>query len=313
MSKDTAALLPAGAEVAFVEVELTLARMVGHRRTTRGPARALTATVVVIGSGARVADAAAALDRLGERGGVRTILISEGGKSEPAVRVTEEAIALIGLAPQFHDNAVAALRLSSLPTVVWWRGGALDALEGVADLADRLVLDVEDPDDVWQRAIAHVERTALTDLRWTRLTRWRALLAHLCDLPDVRSAACAARRLTIEASDVPSARLFAGWLRSSLGWTAAVGIDLRRASGDDASPLESVTISADGMEITLHVRSSRSCLSASVKGVAAGELSRVVPLGDRALNTLISEELGVRARDVAFERALAAALEIRHG
>ena len=305
MSAQAAALLPEGAVVAFVDLEATLVRIRERRRM-----RALTATVVVIGEAARLPDAAAALDRVGETGGVRTILISEGEESTPTVRVTDDSIALLGLAPRFHDNAVAALRLSSLPTVVWWRGGALDALEGVADLADRLVLDVDDPAEVWRRAIAHIERTALTDLRWTRLTRWRALLAHLFDLPDVRARAATVRRLTIDGADPASAKLFAGWLRSSLRWTNGTAIDLRRSARDGALPLESVTLSADDLEIALHVRPSRTCLEASVRGGNIAPVSRVVPLGDSALRALISEELGVRARDTAFERALAAALEM---
>ena len=81
---------------------------------------------------------------------------------------------------------MAALRLSSLPAVVWWRGGSVEALDDLANLADRLVLDTPDPDDVWARADTLFERTALTDLRWTRLTRWRAALAHLFDLSHVR-------------------------------------------------------------------------------------------------------------------------------
>ena len=169
------------------------------------------------------------------------------------------------------------------------------------------MLDVDDPAEVWRRAIAHIERTALTDLRWTRLTRWRALLAHLFDLPDVRARAATVRRLTIDGADPASAKLFAGWLRSSLRWTNGTAIDLRRSAGDSALPLESVTLSADDLEIALHVRPSRTCLEASVRGGNIAPVSRVVPLGDSAL---ISEELGVRARDTAFERALAAALEM---
>jgi glucose-6-phosphate dehydrogenase assembly protein OpcA len=307
MTANTPALLPEGTEVPFAELDVTVARLVRRRRT----ARALTATVVVIGSAAQLADAAEALEDLGESAGVRTVLISEGDRCEPTVRVTDQAVALLDLAPRFHDNAVAALRLSSLPTAVWWRGAALDALERVTDLADRLILDVAEPDEVWRRAAAHFDRTALTDLRWTRLTRWRALLAHLCNLADVPRAARTARRLAIDASDMPSARLFAGWLRSTLAWTGDVAIALQRVDGDGGSPLESVTIAADGFEIELRVRSGRSCVMASVRGAGAGDVSRVVPLGDRSLKDLISEELRVRARDAAFEGALTAALS--HG
>ena len=221
------ALLPGGRDVAFTDIEVTLARLVRNGRRSRTAARALTATVIVVGPPDRLIAAADALEQLGDAGGVRAILISEGTHTAPVARVTENAIAIAGLAPQFLNNAVAALRLSSLPAVVWWRGGSVEALDDLADLADRLVLDVEDPATVWPGAPALFERTAVTDLHWTRLTRWRAVLAHLFDLPNVRGAAAGLDRLEIDAADRPAARLFAGWLRSSLGWTDAA-IDASR-------------------------------------------------------------------------------------
>src|SRR5919198_1679175 len=140
-------LLPGGREVAFAEIERTLSRLVQDgRRRTRTPARALTATVVVVGEPARLVPAAEALEQLGEAGGVRTILISEGDQPSPTALVTEHSIAIAGLAPRYIDNAVASLRLSSLPALVWWRGGSIEALDDVAALADRLVLDMESPD-----------------------------------------------------------------------------------------------------------------------------------------------------------------------
>jgi hypothetical protein len=226
-------------------------------------------------------------------------------------RVTENAIAISGLSPRFLNNAVAALRLSSLPAVVWWRGGSVAALAGLSDLADRLVLDTDDPDAVWADADKLFERTALTDLRWTALTRWRTCLAHLYDLPQVRRRASEIRSLTIDAPDVPAARLFAGWLRSCLEWESGVAVEIRQVPGKPPTPLESVTLKGGTLSIALQARASRGCLEAAVDGADGGDASvRIVPLGDGTLASLISEELGVRTRDLAFEHALAAAREI---
>src|SRR4029079_88235 len=104
-----------------------------------------TATVVVVGEPDRMAEAAEALGLLSEAAGVRTILISEGQETAAAARVTAHAIGIAGLAPRFLNNAVAALRLSSLPTAVWWRGGPAEALQEIAHLADRLRLVKEAP------------------------------------------------------------------------------------------------------------------------------------------------------------------------
>jgi glucose-6-phosphate dehydrogenase assembly protein OpcA len=305
-------VLPSGRDVPFAEIEATLARLVRDgRRRKRSPARALTATVIVIGGTPRLAAAAEALEQLGESAGVRAILISEGPHTAPIAHVTENAIAIDGLAPRFLNNAVAALRLSSLPAAVWWRGGSIEALDDLARLADRLVLDLEDPDPAWRRAADVFETTALTDLRWTRLTRWRSALAHLFDLPKVRDAGSSFRRLSIAATDRDAARLFAGWLRSRLRWPADFPIDITAddgAAGDAASPLTRVALEGTGLSITLQVRQGRGCLAAAVDGLDAS--TRIVPLGDGSLASLIGEELGVRTRDLAFEQALAAALEI---
>ena len=95
-------------------------------------------------------------------------------------------VSIGGLRPEYVNNAIAGVRLSSLPTVVWWRGGRPEGLDGVATLADRVVLDAEDPWPLWARTPPLFEHTAFTDMRWARLTRWRAAMAHFFDLPEVR-------------------------------------------------------------------------------------------------------------------------------
>lgn len=304
-------LLPGGRDVPFAEIEVTLARIVlDGRRPKRGPARALTATVIVVGKPERLVAAADALEQLGEVGGVRAILIAEGEHTAPVARVTENAIAISGLAPRYLNNAVAALRLSSLPALVWWRGGSVEALDDLANLADRLVLDTVEPDAVWARADTLFEHTALTDLRWTGLTRWRAAVAHLFDLPHVRRGAASMRALTIDARDAFAARLFAGWLKSRLRWTSDVQIEIRVVTSDGPTPLASVTLAGEALALSLRVRPGHACLEATVDDAGTESMARIVPLGDGTLASLIGEELGVRTRDLAFEQALVTAREI---
>jgi glucose-6-phosphate dehydrogenase assembly protein OpcA len=273
-----------------------------------GPA--LVATVIVIGLPGRLDEAAEALRDLADAGSVRAILISEGTRATPVSEVTGEAILVTGLAPRYINNAVASLRLSSLPAVVWWRGGSTEALDGLADLADRLVLDVEDPEEVWSRAAALFDQTVVTDLRWTRLTRWRSALAHLFDLPQVRNAAGRVESLTIDTSDIPAARLFAGWLQSALRWTPAVTITIRHAEGGGTArrPLAGVLLAAKDLNVSLRFKAGSDCLEAGVDGVDG--CVRIVPLADASLASLIGDELAVRTRDTAFERALVAAQQI---
>jgi glucose-6-phosphate dehydrogenase assembly protein OpcA len=302
-------LLAGGHDVVFAEIEVTVARMKRDSGRRRAPARALTATVIVVGKPERLVAAAAALEQLGETEGVRAILISEGDQAAPVARVTETAIAISGLAPRYLNNAVAALRLGSLPALVWWRGSSVEALDDLANLADRLVLDTAEPDAVWARAETLFERTAVTDLRWACLTRWRAAVAHLFDLPRVRRRASSLRTLTIDAADPFAARLFAGWLKSSLRWTPDVKIAIRVATGDEAVPLTAVALAGESLAISLRLRPGHTCLEATVDDTVEST-ARIVPLGDGSLASLIGEELGVRTRDFAFENALVTAREI---
>jgi glucose-6-phosphate dehydrogenase assembly protein OpcA len=224
-------------------------------------------------------------------------------------RVSEHAIAVTGLKPTYLNNAVAALRLSNLPAVVWWRGGSLESLDDLVDLADRFVMDAEEPDAVWEHAVKLFEHTALTDLRWAALTRWRAALAHLFDLPQVRRRAAGLTSVTIAACDTAAARLYAAWLQSSLEWGKEVAIAIKKQASDPpCPPLHGVTLDGGGLSIALNLRTTKTCVEASVDGVDVS--ARIVPLGDGSLKTLIGEELTVRTRDLAFERALVAAREI---
>jgi hypothetical protein len=296
-------LLPLGVEVAFADIERALGQA-GLEDAKRAAGRALTATLVVVGPHARLAEAAQAVEQLTDVG-VRAILISDGDNPAPGVRVLDHAIALEGLRPDYMNNAVAALRLSSLPTVVWWRGGAPEMLDGMADLADRLVFDAEEPSAVWALAGAVAERTATSDLRWARLTRWRALMSHFFDIPEVRRAAVSFDRLSIEGADLHLARLYAGWLISSLGWTSKVAISLRERPG--GSPIERIELGDADQALTLRHGASGHCIETAARVQGHAAVSRVVSVGVQSLADLISEELRIRSRDHAFERAVAAA------
>ena len=241
MNALTSELLPAGEDVPFTKIGDAMARGTCHASGAT-PMRALVATVVAVGPSERLAAAAEALQTLGDAGTVRGILISEGDNAAPPARVAGNTVALHGLKPSFFNNAVAALRLSSLPTLVWWRGGRADTLDGLAELADRIVLDYDRPatassddtaDPIWSRAATLFDDCAFSDLRWARLTQWRALMAHFFDIPEVLAAAADFSRLRIAGSDRQSAHLFAAWLRSSIQFHARLyGRPFRRLSGD---------------------------------------------------------------------------------
>ena len=297
-------LLPQGRAVAFEDIEETLQSAAGEAERRR----AGMGTLVLAGSAERLVEAAAAVVELKDIG-VRTVLISYGDNPEPTVRVSHHAVALEGLRPEYLNNAVAALSLSSLPTLVWWRGGTTSTLEGLATLADRLVLDAPDPTDAWAHVAALADKTAVSDLRWARLTRWRALMAHFFDLPDVLAAASRLRSLHVEGSDRFTAKLFAGWIASALRWPRGQSYDFREKPG--GAPIEAVALGDGSQELTLRLASARGCVETAARVSGADMASRTVSIGDQGLAALIGEELRIRARDLAFERAVAASKGMR--
>ena len=303
-------LLPEAVEVPFTEIEAALARVGQPTLGQTGP-RALTGTVVVIGPLDRLFDAADALEQFSASAGIRAILVVIGDRPAPPVRLAGHAVAIEGLEPRFVNNAVAALRLSSLPTLVWWRGGSVESLAAVASLADRLVLDAEDPAASWACVPELVERTAVSDLRWTRLTRWRALMAHFFDVPEVRPTAASFTRLELSGADRPAMRLFAGWLAASLG-NPGLSIELRVDAAADplAHPLDRVRLSNGDQELLLARGPSGRCVEAAAHLAGHAGATRIAALGDQSLAALVAEELRIRSRDLAFERALAAARAI---
>ena len=293
---ETAPLLPDGTSVAFGDIEPTLAE---YKRSI-GAGRALTATVVAVGPHERLTDAAATMRALAESGAVRAVLISQGGTPDPRAWVSGSVVALQGLRPSFVDNAVAALRLSSLPTLVWWRGGAEETLDGIAALADRVVLDAGT--DVWPHAAALVEKTAVGDLRWTRLTRWRALMSHFFDMPGVAQSPDRFTSLRIVAGDRDAAALFAAWIGNALGLDGRLRVEVRDSGGEAA--LEEVRLGDGAEELVLRLAKSRRCVESAARLPHRSATSRIVSLGNQSLESLLLEELRIRARDAAFETAL---------
>jgi hypothetical protein len=70
-------------------------------------------------------------------------------------------------------------------------------------------------------------------------------------------------------------------------------------------PLASVTLEGGGAEVALWLLPNATCIASEARLQGSLAAEGVVPLGDQQLPALLSEELRIRSRDVAFERALA--------
>jgi glucose-6-phosphate dehydrogenase assembly protein OpcA len=297
-------LMESAPTVGFAQLESVLGRD-SAKQSDAAPARALTATVVAVGPSDRLQDVVKPLQSLGNSGAIRGILIPQGSTAESGARVASNVVVLNGLPDNFIDNAVAALRLSSLPTVIWWRGGPTEVLANLIKLADRVLLDADPPEPAWKCAVERFDRAAFSDLRWTRLTRWRALMAQFFDLPEVEEAASSFNHLCIEGSDRASASLFGAWMKTELEWGDNVTIEIQ--GSEDSAPIASVSLTGGSRTLNLRLAKSRTCVESAAQ-VGQSGTSRVVSLGDESLTALLTEELRIRSRDRAFESALAGVL-----
>jgi glucose-6-phosphate dehydrogenase assembly protein OpcA len=186
------------------------------------------ARVIVVARGAR--EAAPRLDAQIRIGG-------DAGASEVIV------LRLYGALADEGAGSVEPLLLPDAPIVVWWPTDAPDcpSKDPIGALAHRRITDsaAEADPGASLRLRARFYVDGDTDLAWTRLTSWRALLAAALDLPPFESITAA----TVSgAGDSPSTDLLAGWLAAYLSvpvrrelhphGPGIVSAKLERPSGD---------------------------------------------------------------------------------
>lgn len=201
------------------------------------------------------------------------------------------------------ESVVVPLLLPDAPVVAWWPGPApaVPADDPVGRLASRRITDAAAAKRPAAALAARAEsyQPGDTDLAWTRVTGWRALLAAALDQPPFERVSAA--RVT-GASDSPSADLLAGWLALTLrvpvtrakasDVDGVVNVRLDRKSGPlelDRPGDDNATLSVPGRHerrVALPKRLDRDCL--------AEELRRLDP--DEIYHAVITDGM-VRLRD----------------
>jgi glucose-6-phosphate dehydrogenase assembly protein OpcA len=159
----------------------------------------------------RVLVVARGLRRAGTRLDAQIRVGGDAGASEVLV------LRLYGALADHGDSVVTPLLLADSPVVAWWPGvaPAVPAQDPIGQLAQRRITDAAAARQPLKTL--EIRRTSYTDgdtdLAWTRITAWRALLASALDLPPYEDVDA----VTVTgAADNPSADLLAGWLRSRL-------------------------------------------------------------------------------------------------
>lgn len=198
------------------------------------------------------------------------------------------------------ESVVLPLLAPDTPVVTWWYGTPPHRVghDPLGALASRRITDAAAADDPVEalRTRARDYGPGDTDLAWSRLTPWRALLASALDTADLGSNR--PQQVTVSAEeDNPSAHLLAAWLRVRLGVPAEVltspGPGLTEVSIELADgPLRIGR--PDGRNATIE---------------RPGAPERVVPLVRRDLGDLLGEELRRLDADEPYAEALAAFAE----
>lgn len=197
-------------------------------------------------------------------------------------------------------SVVTALLLPDSPVVVWWptTSPVSPVDDPIGALADRRITDALGDADPLQalRIRAANHQPGDTDLTWTRLTRWRALLAAALDqFPHPVTEA-----VVEAAADNASAELMVAWLASRLGLT----VQRLTSEGPGITRVRLVT---EGGTVQITRTDAR-----HARFEIPGQPDREVALPRRILSELITEELRRMDADEVFEettRALMARTE----
>jgi glucose-6-phosphate dehydrogenase assembly protein OpcA len=189
-------------------------------------------------------------------------------------------IRLRGEVARHPDSVVRPLLLSDSPVAIWWPTDHPEnpSTDPLGNLAQRRITDAAHVHHQKRDAIltqARVYTPGNTDLSWTRITPWRALLAAALDSPHapLKSASVVAEAAS------PSADLLAAWLSDRL--------QVSVSRGDSGGPgITSVSLGTTKGPIAIN----------RTDGVLAtysspGQPDRLVALRRRGIEELLTEEL----------------------
>lgn len=189
---------------------------------------------------------------------------------------------------------VLPLLVPDAPVVVWWPGAAPEnpSLDPVGMLAQRRITDSAEA----ARPLKFLDvrrlgyRAGDTDLAWTRITPWRALIASTLDQPyePITGAAVHAQR------NNPSAVLLAAWLQRGLG----VPVETHTSRGPG---ITGVTITTRRGDIAINRTDGR-----VARMTRPGYPEREAALQRRSIEGLIAEELRRLDPDEVYGETLAA-------
>jgi len=269
--------------------------------------------VIVTDDGGGIEPAIEAANSASREHPCRVIVLARGHpRLDAQIRVggdagASEVVVLRGYGALAGDDAGAAmvtpLLLPDAPVVAWWptEAPAVPADDAIGRLAQRRITDAlssRNPMKSFeQRRAGHAGGD--TDLTWTRLTSWRALLAAALDHPPYEPVTSA----TVSGEAVsPSTELMAGWL------AARLDVRVKRSPAEQGPGLVSVMLSRASGPVEL-VRPDGK--TGSLR--QPGQPERLVALARRSVPECLSEELRRLDADEIYSAALAGVAKVTRG
>jgi glucose-6-phosphate dehydrogenase assembly protein OpcA len=216
---------------------------------------------------------------------------------------------------------ILPLAVADLPVVLWCRGARLFELADfpqLAGIASKVVLDssaMGGAADILDR-LDRVTRSGrlLADLAWTRMTRWRQMVAQIFENRSylARLAGIQQVRIGFGGSAPPSSAYYLGaWLldclqgagaKASLKWDQA-----EKAAKGELVRVELNAAESDGLHVSIAVSGDPERRCAEVRVNTLENRTVFAPDNDY---TLLRQELSIPRRDPVFEQALARAARL---
>ena len=283
------------------------AELLRARRSAGSPAQGMVLTLIIVCDESEYAGAMEASMAAGREHPSRILLVvTAGGRIaslDAEVHIGERTpgevvvIRMRGAVAAHPASVIRPLLLPDSPVVIWWPGKApqKQARNELAQLAMRRLTDAA----ASGRPLMALKARAAdytpgdTDLSWTRLTPWRALLAAALDQYPAKIKA-----VVVESErNNPSADLLASWLHNRLKVEATRQV----SEGPGLTAVRMTTASGD-IAIT---RPDGLLASYAVPG----QPERLVALKRRDVTDLISEELRRMDDDGVYERTVKSLLD----
>ena len=273
------------------------------RRNAGSPAQGMVLTMIIVCDEAEYADALAASMLAGREHPSRILLVVTGPGRQASVNAEVHigegtpgevvVIRMRGPVAAHPASVVRPLLLPDSPVVIWWPGKSPANLvdDELAQLAKRRLTDASSaarPLSALKVRARHYS-SGDTDLAWTRLTPWRALLAAALDQYPSRITGALVEAETKN----PSADLLVAWLEARL----RVEVTRRVSTGPGITAVRMTTVNGD-----IAVTRPDGLLATYT---VPGQPERLVALKRREATELISEELRRMDGDDIFASVIA--------